>query len=74
MSHMFQFCSALKNLDLSSFDTNKTNNVKDIFVGCQKEIYEFNKYKFIKFNENDMFREKQINNVNNALMNNCKNV
>ena len=34
MSHMFDGCNSLKNLDLSNFDTQKVTYMGNIFWGC----------------------------------------
>ena len=34
MSNMFEGCSSLTSLNLSNFNTNNVQNMKDIFYGC----------------------------------------
>ena len=57
MNSMFSECSSLKELDLSSFNTNKVRNMNDMFFGCSalKELNfpNFNTDNVI--NMNDMF-------------------
>ena len=36
MGHMFENCSSLTSLDLSSFNTEKVTNMQDMFSGCSK--------------------------------------
>ena len=36
MNHMFYYCQNLINLDLSSFNINKENNINFAFYGCNK--------------------------------------
>ena len=40
MSGMFRYCSSLKEINLSSFNTNKVTNMSDMFYECSslKEI------------------------------------
>ena len=52
MMGMFFYCSKLKELNLSSFDTKNVNNVKGIFYKCN--INNFNLSPFSKFNKEEM--------------------
>ena len=52
MMGMFGGCSKLKEINLSSFDTKKVNNVKGIFYYCN--INNFNLSPFSKFNKEEM--------------------
>ena len=55
MMLMFALCSELKELNLSSFDTKKVNNVKGIFYNCN--INNFNLSPFSKFNKEEMISD-----------------
>ena len=35
MSHMFDRCTSLKSIDLSSFNTNNVNDMSDMFSFCE---------------------------------------
>ena len=49
MSYMFSFCSSLKELNLSNFNTNNVTNMRYMFYECSDELK--NKIKEqIKFN------------------------
>ena len=54
MSCMFSGCKNLNNLDLSSFDTKNVTNISSIFRNCPNKIYESNKSKFKRFNEEEL--------------------
>ena len=55
MKNMFRECNNLKDLQISSFDTQKVKEIYGIFYKCQKKIIESNLYLFKNFDYEDLF-------------------
>ena len=66
MSAMFANCYALKNVDVSSFDTTKVNNMSEMFANLLKinTIYVGSKWTMQNVtNSTNMFKDSRISNV-----------
>ena len=63
MGCMFNYCSNLKNVDLTSFDTTNVVNISNIFYGCPK----LNQVKINNMSHN-LIQELQNNNKNTIIV------
>ena len=57
MISTFENCKALKTLDLSSFDTSKVSNMKQLFDGCVslRKVVLSKKWQWLAYNMDSMF-------------------
>ena len=70
MPHIFNGCSSLTSLDLSSFDTSLVTNIESMFNGCINLEY----INFINYNENGLSTTSSSSYYRQVLENVPKNI